>query len=287
MLEFKMTTDLTTEMPAVIGFNFDELKAGLAERLEHYKTLVVTEDTIKEGKADRAKLNKLREAIDTRRKDVKKQILAPYKGFEDKVKELTALIDEPIAAIDSQLQAYEDRRREERQKEIDKAYLTIVPEHLRDIIPMQIIFSPKWLNATTTMKSVEEDLTARVQRTSADMLVLDTVEPEYAAAVREVYIRTLDISKAIAHKEALKSAADAFAAREAAKAALEAEKATAPAREPERAPVEQPAPVAEPEPAPAATEKLYALRLELHVTMDQANALKRFLHESGIEYIKI
>ena len=283
-MEFKMTTDLSTALPSEIGFNFDELKRELTERLEHYNNLIVTEETIKEGKADRARLNKLRDAIDTRRKEVKKQVMAPYNSFEGRVKELTALIDEPIRVIDTQLQTFEDRRREEKKAAINAAYISIVPEHLRDIIPMQTIFSPKWLNATTYMKTVEEEITALVKRTSVDMMVLDTVEPEYANAVREVYIRTLDIEKAMAHKESMKAAAEAFAAREAAKAAREAEKAAAAAKEPEPAPV---APVVEPEPAPVAQEKLYALRLELHVTVEQSHALKRFLAESGIDYIKI
>ena len=63
MLELKMTTDMQVATPAEIGFNFEELKAELAERLDHYNGLVVTEDGIKEAKADRAKLNKLRKSV--------------------------------------------------------------------------------------------------------------------------------------------------------------------------------------------------------------------------------
>ena len=48
-MEFIMSTDLTTALPKEIGFNFEELKAELAEKLDYYNNLVVTEDTIKEG----------------------------------------------------------------------------------------------------------------------------------------------------------------------------------------------------------------------------------------------
>ena len=102
-MEFIVNTDLTTALPATIDFNFDAQKAWLEERLSYYNTLVVTEDAIKDAKADRAKLKKLREAMDTRRKEIKKEWMAPYSAFEAKVKELTSLIDQPIGAIDTQL----------------------------------------------------------------------------------------------------------------------------------------------------------------------------------------
>ena len=276
-MEFKITTDLTTAIPQEIAFNFDEMKAWLSERLEHYNSLVITEDSIKAGKEDRATLNKLRTAIDTRRKEIKKQCMAPYDAFEAKVKELTALIDQPIGAIDAQLKAYEEMRREEKQQKVAEAYDKIVPEALREIIPMTMIFSPKWLNASTTMKSIEEELTDRVKRTNTDMMVLDTVEPEYATAVRETYMRTLDIEKAMNQKKALQAAAEAFKQREEAKAAQEAESPAPAACEPE---IEAPAPQPE-------TEQLYTLRLEFQLTKAQADNLKWFLTKNNINYMKI
>ena len=105
-LEFVMQTDLATALPAVLEFNFEDLKKALAERRELYRGLVVTEDGIKAAKQDRADLNKLREAIEAKRKEVKKACMAPYAEFEGRVKELVQLVDAPIAAIDGQLKEY-------------------------------------------------------------------------------------------------------------------------------------------------------------------------------------
>lgn len=276
-MEFIINTDLTTALPKTIDFNFEAQKAWLEERLSYYNSLVVTEETIKDAKGDRAQLNKLREAMDTRRKEIKREWMAPYNAFEAKVKELTALIDKPVAAIDGQLANYEEIRREEKRKTVSEAYERIVPEALRDIIPMTMIFSPKWLNATTTMKSIEAELTERVKRTNADMMVLDTVEPEYASAVRATYIRTLDIEKAMQQKKALQDAAEAFRQREEARAAQEAERPAPAAYEPEIAP-----PAPQPE-----TEQIYTLRLEFQLTKAQADDLKWFLTRNNINYMKI
>lgn len=126
-MEFVMSTDLNTALPKEIGFNFEELKAELSERLEYYNGLVVTETTIKEGKAERAKLSKLREAVEAKRKEVKRECMAPYTDFERKVKELVTIIDAPIAAIDGQIKAFDDLRREEKRAEIQRAYEASCP----------------------------------------------------------------------------------------------------------------------------------------------------------------
>lgn len=281
-MEFVMSTDLNTALPKVIGFNFEELKAELTARLDYYNSLVVTEDTVKEGKAERAKLSKLREAVEAKRKEVKREYMAPYTDFESKVKELVAIIDAPIAAIDGQLKAFDDLRREEKRAEIQKTYAALVPAEMQTILPLERIFDPKWLNATVKINAVEAELAAMVQQTEDDLQVLDMVEPEFAAAVRARYMETLSIGTALRYKQTLVAAAEAAKRRAEAMAAP----AAAPAQEPE--PVQEAPdvhvvePVQDEEPV-----KLYRLRLEIHVTKYQANALKRFLEENGIAYMKI
>lgn len=280
-MEFVMSTDLNTALPKVIGFNFEELKAELTARLDYYNSLVVTEDTVKEGKAERAKLSKLREAVETKRKEVKREYMAPYTDFENKVKELVAIIDAPIAAIDGQLKAFDDLRREEKRAEIQKTYAALVPAEMQTILPLERIFDPKWLNATMKIKAVEEGLTTMVQQTEDDLQVLDMVEPEFAAAVRARYMETLNIGAALRYKQTLVEAAEAAKRRAEAMAAP----AAAPAHEPE--PVQEaPAAPAEPELVEEPV-KLYRLRLEFRLTQDQADALKRFLEENNIDYMKI
>ena len=282
MLELRMDTDLQTALPAEIGFNFEELKTELAERLEHYNGLIITEDGIKEAKADRAKLNKLRTAIDTRRKDIKKEYLKPYNEFEGKIKELTLLIDEPIKAIDTQLESYEERRKEAKLEKIWDAYEETIPAVVKEIIPLDRILDPKWLNATTSMKSVGEDLENWAKRVNADLLALDTVEEAYQAAVREKYIATLDVSAALAHMDSLKAAEEAFRARaEEKKAREQAEMARAVEKASEVKPEPQ-IPEAEPQSKP----KLHVLRLEFQITREQALALRGFLDEQKISYRK-
>ena len=55
------------QLPEQILFNYEELKAELTEKVQHYETLVYTDDQIKEAKADRAALNKLKKALSDER----------------------------------------------------------------------------------------------------------------------------------------------------------------------------------------------------------------------------
>ena len=125
------------------------------------------------------------------------------------------------------------------------------------------------------MNKVEEEIIGFSKRVNADLLALDTVEGEYKAAVREVYVRTLDIEQAMAHRKSLKAAAEAFRAAEAARQ----EDQETPAKE-DVQPVSAPA---DPEPEAQQTDRIYRLRLEFHLTMIQANALKKFLADNNIE----
>lgn len=292
-MELVMKKDLEQQIPQELAFNYEELKAELQERLEYYNGLVVTEDTIKQGKEERAALNKFKGAIDTYRKDVKKRYMAPYNDFEHKVKDLTGLIDEPINAIDKQLAVFEEQRKAAKQSDIETAYDKLVSEDLRDIIPLDRIQDKKWLNATTSLKKIEEDIAERIKRTEADLLALDTVPEEYKAGVHAKYIDTLDITLAMNHMNAQIKAEEAFKARqEEEKRRLEqqaqAEKNLAEIAQQEAnkrlaAQEEKAQEIEFPDPA----EKKYPLRLAFNLTIKEANTLKQFLTDNNIEYHKI
>ena len=54
-------------VPEQITFNYEELKQELTEKVSMYETLVYTDDQIKQAKADKANLNKLKKALNDER----------------------------------------------------------------------------------------------------------------------------------------------------------------------------------------------------------------------------
>lgn len=282
-MEMRMTTDLETALPAEIGFNFDELKAELTERLQHYNALVVTEDAIKEAKADLANLRKLKDAIETRRKEVKRQCMAPYNAFEAQVKELTRLIDAPVAAINGQIKAFDEQEKAKKYEEITAAYEKLVQENLREIIPLNRILDPKWLNKGTTMKSIGDAIATIANRTKIDMLYLESATaPEYLTAVRAKYNETLSIDAAMDYRDKLIATEQAYTHQEEPIAQRTAQRMDCNTYEhhPENNP-------ATPAQERREEEKVYLLRLEFQLSKEQANALKRFLVDNNIKHTKI
>ena len=105
---FMVDDGYITALPAAILSNAAEVRRQLADALEKYRNLVVTEDTVDDAKSTLANLRKQMELLDSQRKDVKKNWDKPLKAFEGDVKKLveefTAVI-EPIAA---QVKSFEE-----------------------------------------------------------------------------------------------------------------------------------------------------------------------------------
>lgn len=285
-LEFVMQTDLATALPAVLEFNFEDLKKALAERMELYRGLVVTEDGIKAAKQDRADLNKLREAIEAKRKEVKKACMAPYTEFEGRVKELVQLVDAPIAAIDGQLKEYEEKRRAEKRAEIAAIYEETVGE-LKGILPFDRLWRDEWYNTAWSMKKIREAIVAAEGKTASDLEVLSTVESEFAEAVRLKYLEALDLNAALAERARLQErAAKLREYEEQRRRAAEAEVANVPEAERAEAAAKD-AGQAEAAPAMGAEETVYLLRFECQLTRSQAAELSAWLKDRNISYRRI
>ena len=90
--------------------NTEELKEQLSAKMAEYENVVFTEESKGIVKAELAGLRKLREAVESRRKEIKTKCMIPYNEFEKEVKELTAIIDKPIQLIDGQLKEMEVER---------------------------------------------------------------------------------------------------------------------------------------------------------------------------------
>ena len=285
-LEFVMQTDLSTALPAVLEFNFEDLKKALAERMELYRGLVVTEDGIKAAKQDRADLNKLREAIEAKRKEVKKACMAPYTEFEGRVKELVQLVDAPIAAIDGQLKEYEEKRRAEKRAEIAAIYEETVGE-LKGILPFERLWRDEWYNTAWSMKKIREAIVAAESKVASDLEVLSTVESEFAEAVRLKYLEALDLNAALAERARLQErAAKLREYEEQRRRAAEAEAANVPEAERAEAAAKD-AGQAEAAPATGAEETVYLLRFECQLTRSQAAELSAWLKDRNISYRRI
>lgn len=179
--------------------NKDELIKELKDKLVNYNK-VITEDMIVVGKQDRAKLNKLLNAIEAKRKEIKSEVMIPYDEVERDFKEITALIKEASNKIDVQVKAFEDKQKEDKKAEI-KEYFDSVIDY--DFIKFDAVFNNKWLNSTTSMKSIKEDIDNLKIKTDNDIEAIKQLESKFETTLLSKYYETRDIGLVIIEKSRL------------------------------------------------------------------------------------
>lgn len=101
-------TVITVEnVPAVINANFNEVREAVKAHLEKFKGVVITPESIKEGKALIKEINVTRKELDARRKLEVGNASAPIKAFDEKMKELIGLHDEAKTDLTNQIAKFE------------------------------------------------------------------------------------------------------------------------------------------------------------------------------------
>ena len=281
-MEFKVNE---YQLPDKLTFNYEELKSELQEKVSHYETLVYTDDQIKEAKADRASLNKLKSALNDERIRREKEYMQPFNDFKAKVNEIIGIIDKPISVIDRQVKEYEDKKKAEKLESVKKLWEeTEKPEGLT----FDKVFDEKMLNASYNMAHVKQKFADDIKRFERDLETLANL-PEFGFEATEVYKTTLDINKAISEAQNMARIAKAKAEQEKAKAEAEAKKAeyeaTQAAKLAEQMAVEEQETVSKMEQVePQPLQKKNWVRLAAFMTRDEAYELKKFFDDRAIEF---
>ena len=176
-----------------IKWNHEEIKKEVAEKVQYYKTLVYTDDQIQDAKKDRATLNKFVQALEDKRKEIKKQCLTPYEDFEAKMKEIISVVNEPIAIIDKQVKEYDKKKKDEKKNKIKEIFEGI---GFQPFVKFESIFRSEWLNSAVSLKKIKEEMNASKNQIESDVAAVNAL-PEFSFEAMEVYQNTLDVSKAI------------------------------------------------------------------------------------------
>ena len=271
-----------------IEWNFEELKVEIAAAAQEYEVSVYTDDTMKRAKADRAKLNKFVEAINSKRTEIRGQLLKPDEQFGEEVKELTGIVQKAIDNIDSQIKDYECRQREEKTAKIREFY----EENIHDIgeyLPFDRVMKPQYANVSTTMKSIKEEILSLIQKVDEGLAILNEVDSPYAGDMKQVFLQTYDIGAAMARRNQLEAEEEnrrlyreeqerRRAEREASRKA-EADRVMQAGRtsEPEL-------PRETPQKMETAEDPVNVIDFRVYATMEQLMKLKTFLKDNGIRF---
>ena len=199
-----------------INWNFEELKTALAAEMEKYTGIVYDDDSIADAKNTVAYLRKLKDSVEERRKEVKKECLKPYDDMEKQVKELTQLIDEPINTIAKQVKDYEEEQRKKKKEEIlayMKEAFTELPETVASKLKSKI-YDSKWENKSTTKKTWQTAVNTALENTKGDLNILDGIEEDFRKDAKKVYEKNLVLSEALSKVQELRKQKEMILDRE-------------------------------------------------------------------------
>lgn len=290
------------QLPEVISFNYEELKAEITAVADKYANCIYNEDGIKGAKADRADLNRVKKALNDDRIRREKEYLRPFDDFKTKINELISIIDKPVKLIDTQIKSYEEQQKLNKKQSIIEYFDTLAKPEWLDF---NRIFNEKWLNASVKMSAIQDEINAKLEQIQNDLNTLSKL-PEFAFEAAEEYKRTLDVNRAISegsrlaeiakrkteHEAMLKAQAEARAkAAEEARQRAEAERQSQAQaqREAEQAVKMQEVQVVQ-EQTTEETQpevKKQWVNFSAFLSTDDAIALKQFFNSRNIEFKKI
>ena len=283
-MEVRLTPAIEQVIPPQISFNFEEIKSELAGKLQVYQTMVATESGIKEAKADRANLNKFKSALADSRKAVKAQWNQPLSDFEGKMKELERMVDEPIGAIDRQVKAYDEAKKQDKRQQIERFFEGAVGD-LEEVLPLSKIWNDRWLNATYPMKDIEKEIVECIRKTHSDIGIIVAMQLPCCDQMLSTYLETLDMSRAMEEKHKYEQAQKAKAQAKQAEPAPDSPAAQQTVSvEKERTVAQMNTPQ---EAAREAAPELRVLDFRVWVTPEQMQALKAFLVQNHIRYGRV
>lgn len=254
--------------------NLEEVEKSIRAFCDQYKGMVVTEEDIPETKKILAEIRKEKDALDTQRKDIKKAWNKPYDAFEKKVKVLLGIYDETIVEINVQLREYEEKRKAFKKEKIQKLYAELVPEELKEYLPLVRIYNAKWENATYTEEQIREDIRQELDIVNINLNSIKGLQSKWEGDALLVLRKGGTLPEAIQKIKELEEQEATI------KASIEAEKAEAAqkAEKPQDKAPEEDLPFGRP------SEERTSYTMLFRASVKDYRRLTEFLESTSIEY---
>ena len=267
-----------------IESNMKEVKGYVEELNNYYKSVTFTEETLKEAKEEKAKVNKFKTEVADYRKKITAEYNKPIKVFEDTAKETEKLLSETYNTINQQVAGFEEEQKRQKEQEIREYFEEYKTANDIDFVN----YEQAQINVTLTasVKSLKEQAKAFIDRIMDDLKLIETQECKEEILVE--YKQNLNVSKSIQevanrHKlleeekkkqEELKNKQLEEAKRQADISIKEQELATKNALD--NFVIEAPKVVEQ--------EEILTLSFKVRGTRNKLKELKRFLIEGGYDY---
>ena len=179
---------------------------------------VVTENNYKDAKRDRADLNKLVKQVSDARKSFENKAFDKWKADKSKIMDFEKEVKGYSEELAKGMEVFDEKEREEKRVQIFEAWESLLEERNSDFYDLTPKFNDKWLNKTTSAKSIEDDLKAIHDKITQDLGFMSTFLPTdeiEAEQVKEAYFKEYDLTFAKMKADELKRVRESVEQRKA------------------------------------------------------------------------
>lgn len=155
------TISVEMETPEIKITNKEKLDALVDAVVKKYSGIVVTEDTLKECKKTLTELRKLSKELNAKRLEKQRQYETPVKEFKAQIDAYINQINDVISDIKQGTDEFEEKRKAEKQEAIQNLINEMAGNYGVD--PETIEIDKKWLNKSTTMKKITEEIANKMK----------------------------------------------------------------------------------------------------------------------------
>ena len=202
MQEFQLTGIQSTD---ITDWNFEQIQTHLIQVLESSKDTVYYDES--SAKADKSELTRAKKILEDKRKEYKAQCLAPYEAIDKQIKSLTSLLDQRAAEITVSVNAFIEKRKNEKEQELFEYYMnkSAALGELAESLWKRIL-SPKWLNASASRKKSEESIQLSISNASNELEQLRALKSPYIDTLIEYYVGGAELSDCFRKNDELTAA---------------------------------------------------------------------------------
>lgn len=190
------STEIRIENGLIRFDEYELFKKRAEDARDYLMKLDVSPESEQECKRTVATARKISDQLNQEKIRIKKTVLEPYTAFEDKVKEIIAIITEGENVARDKLKAIDDQRKAEKKEEIQKIWDLRNGSFLSgNYLTFDHFLQDRHLNKTVPISEVEHDMVVFLKSTEDDIRYLKEkpLGEEYIAE----YIQCMNALKAM------------------------------------------------------------------------------------------
>lgn len=185
---------VTSETIGSLTTNAEQIRDLVKSRIADYSVENYSIENLDKAKADKALLNKAKKTLNDKRIELEKKWMQPFMNFKDVMNETVKLIDTAVKSIDTIVKEADEKAKSQKRQEIEHLADNLGLEELK--VKLDLIFNPRWLNKTMTIKKVKEEMQSKIDEIKRNLQTLQSFGDNYEILATR-YRESLDMNATI------------------------------------------------------------------------------------------